>query len=157
MRLSKHAEQLVTGFLVDFFKALDESPEIQVAYTDGDPYINITGLAGNGLFLEKNQMCLSALQHLINVVAHKDREAAGAAGIVTVDVDGYVMRQREMLKRMAIDAALRVKREKQAVVLQPMSAKARRIIHVTLKDYPAIMTHSEGREPQRRVIVELKK
>ncbi len=44
MRLSKHAEQLVTGFLVDFFTALDENPEIQVAYTDGDPYINITGL-----------------------------------------------------------------------------------------------------------------
>lgn len=155
MRLSKHAEQLVTEFLVDFFKALDENPEIQLAYTDGDPYINITGLTGNGTFLTRNQMCLSALQHIINVVAHKDRE--GAPGIVTVDVDGYVMRQREMLKRMAIDAALRVKREKQSVILQPMSAKARRIIHVTLKDYPAITTHSEGREPQRRVIVELKK
>ncbi|HZL82078.1 MAG TPA: R3H domain-containing nucleic acid-binding protein, partial [Candidatus Deferrimicrobium sp.] len=73
----------------------------------------------------------------------------------TVDVDGYVMRQREMLKRMAIDAALRVKREKQSVMLQPMSAKARRIIHMTLKDYPGITTHSEGRDPQRRVIVEL--
>jgi len=153
MRLSKRAEQLVTEFLVDFFKTLDENPEIQVAYTDGDPYINITGLTGNGTFLTRDQMCLSALQHIVNVVAHKDRE--GAPGIVTVDVDGYVMRQREMLKRMAIDAALRVKREKQSVMLQPMSAKARRIIHVTLKDYPGITTHSEGRDPQRRVIVEL--
>ncbi len=153
MRLSKHAEQLITEFLVDFFKALDENPEIQVAYTDGDPYINITGLTGSGTFLTRDQMCLSALQHIINVVVHKDRE--GAPGIVTVDVDGYVMRQREMLKRLAIDAALRVKREKQAVILQPMSAKARRIIHMTLKDYPGIMTHSEGRDPQRRVIVEL--
>jgi len=153
MRLSKRAEQLVTEFLVDFFKTLDENPEIQVAYTDGDPYINITGLTGNGTFLTKDQMCLSALQHIVNVVAHKDRD--GAPGIVTVDVDGYVMRQREMLKRMAIDAALRVKREKQSVMLQPMSAKARRIIHVTLKDYPGITTHSEGRDPQRRVIVEL--
>ena len=145
MRLSKHAEQLITEFLVDFFKALDENPEIQVAYTDGDPYINITGLTGSGTFLTRDQMCLSALQHIINVVVHKDRE--GAPGIVTVDVDGYVMRQREMLKRLAIDAALRVKREKQAVILQPMSAKARRIIHMTLKDYPGIMTHSEGRDP----------
>ena len=153
MRLSKHAEQLVTEFLVDFFKALDENPEIQVAYTDGDPYINITGLTGNGTFLTRDQTCLSALQNIINVVVHKDRE--GAPGIVTVDVDGYVMRQREMLKRMAIDAALRVKREKQTVILQPMSAKARRIIHMTLKDYPGISTHSEGRDPQRRVIVEL--
>jgi len=153
MRLSKHAEQLITEFLVDFFRALDENPEIQVAYTDGDPYINITGLTGNGTFLIRDQTCLSALQHIINVVVHRDRE--GAPGIVTVDVDGYVMRQREMLKRLAIDAALRVKREKQAVILQPMSAKARRIIHMTLKDYPGIMTHSEGRDPQRRVIVEL--
>jgi len=40
-------------------------------------------------------------------------------------------------------------------MLQPMSAKARRIIHMTLKDYPGITTHSEGRDPQRRVIVEL--
>lgn len=153
MRLTRTAEQLVIGFLTDFFKAVDETPELQMAYTDGDPYINITGLTGTGTFLAKDQMCLSALQHIVNVVAHKDRD--NVAGIVTVDVDGYVMRQREMLKRMAIDAALRVKREKQAVVLQPMSAKARRIIHVTLKDYPGITTHSEGRDPQRRVIVEL--
>lgn len=155
MRLSKQAEQLVTGFLIDFFHTLAEKPEIQVAYTDGDPYINITGLTGDGTFLAKDQSCLSALQHLVNVVVHKDRDSV--PGIITVDVDGYIMRQREMLRRIAIDAALRVKREKQAVVLQPMSAKARRIIHVTLKDYPAITTHSEGREPQRRVIVELKK
>ncbi|MGB9666493.1 MAG: protein jag [Candidatus Cryosericum sp.] len=153
MRLSRNAEQLVTGFLTDFFKALDDNPEIQMAYTDGDPYINITGLTGTGTFLAKDQMSLSALQHIVNVVAHRDRESV--PGIITIDVDGYVMRQREMLKRIAIDAALRVKREKQAVVLQPMSAKARRIIHVTLKDYPGITTHSEGRDPQRRVIVEL--
>jgi len=153
MRLSRNAEQLVIGFLADFFKALDEHPELQMAYTDGDPYINISGLTGTGMFLAKDQMCLSALQHIVNVVVHKDRESVPA--IITIDVDGYVMRQREMLKRMAIDAALRVKREKQAVVMQPMSAKARRIIHVTLKDYPGITTHSEGRDPQRRVIVEL--
>jgi spoIIIJ-associated protein len=142
MRISRQTEQNVTGFLVQFFKALGESPEIQIAYTDGDPYINITGLTGDGTFLTRDQTCLSALQHIINVIAHKD---------------GYVMRQREMLKRIAIDAALRVKREKQAIMLQPMSAKARRIIHMTLKDYPAITTYSEGCEPQRRVIVDLKK
>ncbi len=155
MKLSKHAEQLVTDFLVQFFRDLGEKPEIQLAYTDGDPYINITGLTGNGTFLVKDQVCLSALQHIVNIVAHKDHD--GAPVIITVDVDGYVMRQHEMLKRIAIDAALRVKREKQAVELQPMSAKARRIIHMTLKDYPAITTHSEGVEPQRRVIVDLKR
>ncbi len=155
MRISRQTEQNVTGFLVQFFKALGESPEIQIAYTDGDPYINITGLTGDGTFLTRDQTCLSALQHIINVVAHKDHE--GVPTIITVDVDGYVMRQREMLKRIAIDAALRVKREKQAIMLQPMSAKARRIIHMTLKDYPAITTYSEGCEPQRRVIVDLKK
>jgi spoIIIJ-associated protein len=155
MRLSKQSEQHVTGFLGDFFAALGESPSIQLSYSDGDPYVNITGLTGDGTFLSKDQVTLSALQHIVNVVAHKDRD--GAPGIVTVDVDGYVMRQHEMLKRIAIDAALRVKREHQAVVLQPMSAKARRIIHVTLKDYPGITTYSEGRDPQRHVIVDLTK
>jgi len=155
MRLSKQSEQHVTGFLGDFFTALDENPSIQLSYSDGDPYVNITGLTGNGTFLSKDQVCLSALQHIVNVVAHKDRD--GAPGIITVDVDGYVMRQHEMLKRIAIDAALRVKREHQAVALQPMSAKARRIIHVTLKDYPGITTYSEGRDPQRHVIVDLTK
>jgi len=121
MRLSKQSEQHVTGFLGDFFAALGESPSIQLSYSDGDPYVNITGLTGDGTFLSKDQVTLSALQHIVNVVAHKDRD--GAPGIVTVDVDGYVMRQHEMLKRIAIDAALRVKREHQAVVLQPMSAK----------------------------------
>jgi len=155
MRLSKQSEQHVTGFLGDFFAALGESPSIQLSYSDGDPYVNITGLTGGGTFLSKDQVTLSALQHIVNVMAHKDRD--GTPGIITVDVDGYVMRQHEMLKRIAIDAALRVKREHQAVDLQPMSAKARRIIHVTLKDYPGITTYSEGRDPQRHVIVDLTK
>jgi len=70
---------------------------------------------------------------------------------------GYKRRQIEILKNIAQNAALKVKRYGRPVELQPMSAFARRIIHTTLKDNPSIFTHSIDDEPRRRVVVDLKK
>ena len=39
------------------------------------------------------------------------------------------------------------------VVVEPMSAYERRILHATLQDNPHVTTHSEGEEPNRRVVI----
>jgi spoIIIJ-associated protein len=70
-----------------------------------------------------------------------------------VDVEGYKSRARKKLQQMALNAAARAKRQGSSVTLAPMNAYDRRIIHLTLVDDPDVVTHSEGEEPTRRVVI----
>jgi spoIIIJ-associated protein len=40
-----------------------------------------------------------------------------------------------------------------AVELEPMTASERRIVHTYLRDRTDVQTHSEGDEPDRRLVV----
>ena len=58
---------------------------------------------------------------------------------------------------LAKNIAYKVKRTKRSVSLEPMNPYERRIIHSALQNDKYVMTHSEGEEPFRRVVVTLKK
>jgi spoIIIJ-associated protein len=70
-----------------------------------------------------------------------------------VDVEGYKTRRKEKLESLARSAAARVKRQHAAVKLSPMNAYERRIVHLTLLDDVDVTTHSEGEDPDRRVVI----
>ncbi len=147
-------EESLRKLLSDIFLTLDENPHIEEAKKFGGYYINIANLSEPGLFIGKEGSVLRSIQYIMNVYAHKlDLDFP----TIILDINGHKEKQYEMLKTVAINAALRVKRLKEPVELKPMSASARRIIHMTLKNYPDIWTHSIGKEPRRRVIVDLKK
>lgn len=70
-----------------------------------------------------------------------------------VDVEGYKTRRKEKLESLARSAAARVKRQHAAVKLSPMNAYERRIVHLALLDDVDVTTHSEGEDPDRRVVI----
>ena len=70
-----------------------------------------------------------------------------------VDAGDYRRRREAMLREMALRAARRARQERRRVALEPMTAAERRIVHLALKDDPAVETRSEGEEPHRRVVV----
>lgn len=72
---------------------------------------------------------------------------------VVVDIEGYKSRRREKLQSLARRAAGRVRKGEGRVALPPMNAYERRIVHLTLVSASDVTTHSEGEEPNRRVIV----
>ena len=72
---------------------------------------------------------------------------------VVVDVEGYKSRRKEKLEALAHNAASRARRQHGSVKLAPMNAYERRIIHLALLDNADITTHSEGEDPDRRVVV----
>ena len=147
-------EKELMEFLKAIFKTLYENPEIETGKKFGGYYINIKKLKDRDIFIGKNGTVLRAMQFILNVYAHKiDKDFP----TVILDIDGYKERQYERLKTIAIEAALKAKRLREPVELRPMSAQARRIIHLTLKNYPDVWTHSVGKEPRRRVIVDIKK
>jgi len=147
-------EKEVINFIKAIFNSISENPFIESGKKFGGYYINLTNLSDKGLFIGKDGTVLRAIQFIINVYAHKlDKNFP----TIILDIDGYKAKQYERLKTIAIEAALKAKRLREPVELKPMSAQARRIIHLTLKNYPDIWTHSVGKEPRRRVIVDIKK
>ena len=72
---------------------------------------------------------------------------------IVVDIEGYKSRRKDKLINLAHSAAARAKRQRGKAVLAPMNAYERRIIHLALIDDVNVTTHSEGEDPERRVVV----
>jgi spoIIIJ-associated protein len=103
-----------------------------------------------GLLIGRHGETIDALQHVVARAAFRDAEERKR---VVVDAAGYRDRRRAALRRAAdraVDDALSFGR---AVELEPMSSFERRIVHQHLKDRTEVETHSEGVEPDRRLVV----
>lgn len=72
---------------------------------------------------------------------------------IVVDIEGYKSRRKDKLVNLAHSAAARAKRQRGRVSLAPMNAYERRIVHLALLDNPDVTTHSEGEDPERRVVI----
>lgn len=103
-----------------------------------------------GLFIGQKGETIDALQYLVNVAAFKDREFSKR---IVLDSEGYRQRRVEALQGMAHRTARRAIRERRRVELPPMNSAERRIVHIYLKDNPAVTTASEGTGSNRRVTV----
>ncbi len=94
---------------------------------------------------------LSAFQLLLGLMVYRRLNQWQR---LIVDVNGYRQEQQERLRQIALNAAQRVKFSGRPVVLSPMTPFERRIIHLTLTDFPGVTTRSQGEGDQRRVVIE---
>ena len=72
---------------------------------------------------------------------------------IVVDIEGYKSRRRKKIEDIARSAAARAKDRGGKVTLSPMNAYERRIVHLTLREDEGVVTHSEGEDPERRVVI----
>lgn len=72
---------------------------------------------------------------------------------IVIDIEGYKSRRKDKLINLAHSAAARAKRQHGRVSLAPMNAYERRIVHLALLDDVDVTTHSEGVDPERRVVI----
>lgn len=105
-----------------------------------------------GILIGKRGQTLDSLQYLVNLVVNKG-EAAYVS--VTLDTENYRQRRKDTLESLAKNLAKKVKATHKSVVLEPMNPYERRIIHSVLQSDKTISTYSEGKEPFRRVVVEM--
>ena len=103
-----------------------------------------------GLLIGKHGSTIDALQHLAARVAFHGREDRKN---VVVDAAGYRERREAALRRAADQAVSDALAYGRSVELEPMSSSERRIVHTYLRDRTDVQTHSEGDEPDRRLVV----
>ena len=151
----KSVDEIAKAFLNDVFAAMNMKVAIEVTYDEVDHTMEIE-LSGDemGVLIGKRGQTLDSLQYLVSLVVNKEVEDYIR---VKVDTENYRQRRKETLENLAKNIAYKVKRTKRSVSLEPMNPYERRIIHSALQNDKYITTHSEGEEPFRRVVVNLKK
>ncbi|MBT9134128.1 MAG: hypothetical protein DDT37_00088 [Firmicutes bacterium] len=114
--------------------------------------LELTGANASRLIGKRGQT-IEALQVLAAVVYSR----AGGNRRVLLDVNSYRSKREESLVELALKLAAKAKFSGRRVIMEPMGAYERRVIHMALQDDKEIVTHSEGDEPFRKVIIALKK
>jgi spoIIIJ-associated protein len=97
---------------------------------------------------------LRALQSVTNVMVGRH---LGEGERIIVDVERYRQRREHTVREIALRAARQVKMTGDAITLDAMQAFERRAIHLALEGDPEVSSSSIGEEPERRVVVGLRK
>ena len=142
-------------FLAKIFKAMKIEVVMEKFINKKDGCV-ILKLHGDdmGILIGKHGQTLDSLQYLTNLVANKNTENRVH---IVIDVENYRERRAETLTRLAKRLADKVKKSGERIVLEPMNPHERKIIHTALQNDNKITTLSEGSEPYRKVVIELKK
>jgi spoIIIJ-associated protein len=103
-----------------------------------------------GILIGKHGATIDAIQHLAFRAAFRGLEDRKR---VVVDAAGYRERRESALRRMADRAASEALRYDRPVELEPMRSGERKVVHLYLRERTDVETHSEGDEPDRRLVV----
>ncbi|MDY4920464.1 MAG: RNA-binding cell elongation regulator Jag/EloR [Phascolarctobacterium sp.] len=142
-------------FLQKVFKAMKINVAMEkfINKNDGSVTFKLHG-DDMGILIGKHGQTLDSLQYLTNLVANKNSSERVR---VIIDVEDYRDRRIETLTRLANRLADKVKRTGERVALEPMNPHERKIIHMALQGDRRVTTLSEGDDPYRHVVIELKK
>lgn len=103
-----------------------------------------------GLLIGRRGETLRSLQFLLNLLV--SRRVHRWPQIV-VDVGSYRQRRQESLEGLARRMAERVRQTGRPIMLEPMAAYERRIVHLALRGDASIYTESSGEGENRKIVI----
>lgn len=148
--LKPDAMDMAKSFLIDVLKNMDIDAEIEVEHeSDRNIVFNISG-DKMGLLIGKRGQTLNSLQYLTQLVANRYSEHYV---MIILDPENYRARREQTLIQLAERLAAKAIRTGRAVQLEPMPNYERKIIHTALVNNRQITTESEGKEPNRYLMI----
>ena len=97
---------------------------------------------------------LDALQYLANLAsARKNIHGERDKSRVTLDIEGYRAKREETLRALARRMAAKALKNRRSVMLEPMSAYERRIIHSEIQGIEGVSTNSIGSDNNRKIVI----
>ncbi len=116
-------------------------------------YIDLSG-GEVGALIGKRGQTLDAVQYLASIVQNKE---GGKHTRVLVNAEKYREKRERTLQQLAGKVADKCIKTGRNQKLEPMNPYERKVIHSALQSHSKVTTRSEGVEPTRRVVVELKR
>ena len=147
------AEENIKTFLEDFKQFLPEDTESKIEKTEYG--LNIELLSKNlGFLIGYRGETLYALQNILSAIAGKEIDKKVR---IILDIEGYKEKREKTLEDLAEKVARTVIKTRKPIKLEPMQAYERKIIHSKLQNNERVETESIGEEPNRRIVISLKK
>jgi spoIIIJ-associated protein len=141
------AADLLEGLL----DAMDLPGDLRISIQDAHAEVEVVGLE-EGVLIGRRGQTLEAVQELVRTAMQRRFERRSR---VMVDVDGYRARRIEKLLERADEAVQEVLDSGEPQRLEPMDAIERRLVHQRVAETPGVVSTSHGREPARRIVIEL--
>ncbi len=138
------------AFAEEFFKLMGDNLTVTSSHDDQEFVIAVDG-EDVGRLIGKNGRTMAAINTIVSAIAintHSDESRR-----VMVDIGNYRAKRKDYLIELAKRKAEQVKKTGRSVRLDPMPARERVIVHLTLQDVEGIITESEGVEPRRYLVI----
>ncbi|MBQ7356098.1 MAG: Jag N-terminal domain-containing protein [Clostridia bacterium] len=153
-RIVEDGEDMSYDFVKTLLSDIGLSAEAELyACEDGTRRITIVGEDASALIGHHGDT-LDALQYLANLAsARKNSKGERDKSRVTLDIEGYRKKREETLRALARRMAQKALRNKRSVMLEPMSAYERRIIHSEIQGIEGVSTNSIGSDNNRKIVI----
>ena len=153
-RIVEEGEDMSFDFVKTVIADIGLSAEAELySCEDGTRRITIVGDDASALIGHHGDT-LDALQYLANLAsARKNIRGERDKSRVTLDIEGYRKKREETLRALARRMAAKALRNRRSVMLEPMSAYERRIIHSEIQSIEGVSTNSIGSDNNRKIVI----
>ena len=153
-RIVEEGEDMSFDFVKTVIADIGLSAEAELySCEDGTRRITIVGNDASALIGHHGDT-LDALQYLANLAsARKNIRGERDKSRVTLDIEGYRKKREETLRALARRMAAKALRNRRSVMLEPMSAYERRIIHSEIQSIEGVSTNSIGSDNNRKIVI----
>jgi spoIIIJ-associated protein len=152
LTLLNNPESHAIDFLTEIFEAMKITCEIKSRLEDKILFINISG-EDMGILIGRRGQTLDSLQYLVSLVINRHLDEYVR---VVLDTENYRAKREKTLENLGEKMASKAVSYQKKMTLEPMNPSERRIIHAKLQNHDDVFTFSEGEEPHRRVVIQLK-
>ncbi|MCL2676231.1 MAG: KH domain-containing protein [Firmicutes bacterium] len=146
--ITEEAAKEAAAFVENLLKKMDIEFKLTSQITDGDLKLNIE--CENGAIIGYRGETLDSVEYLASLALNKNDDKYYR---ISVDCNDYRTKRVETLAGLAGRMADKAVKTGRKVILEPMSSSSRKIIHSVLSANDRIITKSEGREPNRRIVI----
>ena len=151
MEADPERKEKIETFLTGLLERLEVPAEIKLQVNEAGIYqVELVG-KNLGALIGRRGETLDAIQQLTNDAVNRGQSKRIR---IHIDAENYRAKREESLQRLARKTAGKALKYRRNMMLEPMNAYERHVIHAALQSYnPAISTYSTGTEPNRRIVV----
>ncbi len=142
----------VKSKIQELFSHMEIPVEIHERQEEGRTVLNLKTPEAQ-ILIGKQGANLEALQHIIRLLARDEDDKTPFA----IDIDDYKEKRQIYLKEIARKAAHQARSSGRSVALFPMTASERRVVHNYLSLFSDLSSESQGKDPNRRIVIRLNK